>query len=488
MLEQLLLEGFKPFGAEQVIPLGPLTLVYGPNSAGKSSLIQALLLLKQSVGGSDGGAGLRPSGPWVDLGTYRSLLHRHDPARTLRVGLSFRASESGSRPGVERGGYGFEWSFQSDRAGGEAAASPQLHSVRYTFEDERAALDCGFTRIREAATGSYVPVGEHVFKWRDAASQRSFAAWLLQRGAAEAQPEDAGASARAVSRALRSVEVQDAPMLPTRLVLRADAEPQDAAQATGLIHRHGASLGMLAHALQRELERVDHLGPLRSYPQRYTALAGHDPRGVGRQGEHTAARLLRHPRATEDLNRWLGRLDIPYAVEVERIGTEVTGDIVVLNLRDSRTGVRVAPTDVGFGLGQILPVLVEGASGSGRTLCVEQPEIHLHPRLQAHLADFFIETARLPMPGAQRSRQRRERGHQWILETHSEALMLRLQRRVREGRVHPDDVCVLYVHSDGPHGSAVMRLHLDDRGEFLDEWPDGFFEETFLELFGEVAV
>jgi hypothetical protein len=485
MLEQLLLDGFKPFGTEQPIPLGPLTLVYGPNSAGKSSLIQALLLLKQSLAAGEHGVGLRPSGPWVDLGTYRSLLHRHDASRALRLGVRFRVAEGGGRDGLERGAYGVEWQFQTGRDGLDGAWAPQLQGVRYGFEHEGCRLDCGLTRIREAATGAYVPVGEHVFKWTDEASQRAFAAWLRHR---DGDGAEAAGSGKGAQRALRAIEVQDAPLLPSRLVLRADVAPADAPQAGQLIQRHGQALGALAHAVHREMERLDHLGPLRSHPQRYTALAGHDPRGVGRQGEHTAARILRHPQAAEDINQWFERLDIPYTLNVERIGTEVTGDIVVLNLLDRRTGVQVAPTDVGFGIGQILPVLVEGGSGGGRTLCVEQPEIHLHPRMQAHLADFFIETARLPVPEARQRRTRRERGHQWILETHSEALMLRLQRRVREGRIHPDDVCVLYVHPDGPHGSVVMRLHLDERGEFLDEWPDGFFEESFLELFGEAVV
>ncbi|MEB3198153.1 MAG: AAA family ATPase [Candidatus Sericytochromatia bacterium] len=488
MLESLLLEGFKPFGQAQQVPLGPLTLVYGPNSAGKSSLIQALLLLKQSLASAELGGALRPSGALVDLGTYRSLLHRHEASRTLRLGVGFRMSESGARPGVERGDYAFEWQFQTEYAAGEAVWLPQLRSVRYRFSDAQGALDCGLTRIREAATGAYVPVGEHVYKWLDPASLRSFSDWLRQRSRSEGSEPDPELGGKGWQQVLRAIEFQDAPLLPTRPVVRADAEAQLAARAGRVLQHHGGSLGMLSAALQRAFERLDYLGPLRSYPQRYTPLSGGDPRSVGRVGEHTASRILRHPEAVEDINRWFSRFELPYAIEAERIGTEVTGDIVVLNLLDQRTGVRVAPTDVGFGLGQILPVLVEGGGGSGRTICVEQPEIHLHPRMQAHLADFFIETARLPRAEARRGSARRERGHQWILETHSEALMLRLQRRVREGRLHPDDLCVLYVQPDGAHGSRVMRLSLDARGEFLDEWPDGFFEDSFLELFGEAAL
>ena len=73
-------------------------------------------------------------------------------------------------------------------------------------------------------------------------------------------------------------------------------------------------------------------------------------------------------------------------------GNEVTGQIVTLQLKDQHSGAVVTPTDVGFGIGQLLPVLVEGLVTSEGLICVEQPEIHLHPRLQAHIADFLIES------------------------------------------------------------------------------------------------
>ena len=73
---------------------------------------------------------------------------------------------------------------------------------------------------------------------------------------------------------------------------------------------------------------------------------------------------------------------------------------------------------------------------------------------------------------------------QWLVETHSENLLLRIQRRVRSGTISAEDVCVLYV-LPGRSGAQVLRLRLDESGKFLDEWPDGFFEEGFREVFGD---
>ena len=74
---------------------------------------------------------------------------------------------------------------------------------------------------------------------------------------------------------------------------------------------------------------------------------------------------------------------------------------------------------------------------------------------------------------------------QWILETHSEALISRIQRRIRQGLVDPKQVSVVFVEP-GPEGSRLIPLRLNESGEFIDEWPGGFFEETYWDLFGGI--
>ena len=148
-------------------------------------------------------------------------------------------------------------------------------------------------------------------------------------------------------------------------------------------------------------------------------------------------------------------------------------------LIDKNTETRVTLPDVGFGVNQVLPIIVEGvdllSDKSDKILCVEQPEIHIHPRLQAHLADLMIETTRGEVT-------RGEGYKQWIVETHSELLILRLQRRIKEGNINSRDVSVLYVRPQGSDGSTIQQLRLDESGDFIDHWPDGFFDEGFNEL------
>lgn len=141
-----------------------------------------------------------------------------------------------------------------------------------------------------------------------------------------------------------------------------------------------------------------------------------------------------------------------------------------LAIVDQRTNTVVSHRDVGIGISQVLPVLVMSYGSTGKLIAIEQPEIHLHPALQAELGDVFIESAL------------GERGNTFILETHSEHLILRILRRIREKKLEPDSVGVLFV-SPTKTGSYVQQLGIDKDGDFIDEWPGGFFEESFVEKF-----
>jgi predicted ATPase len=198
--------------------------------------------------------------------------------------------------------------------------------------------------------------------------------------------------------------------------------------------------------------------------------------------------LLNRRRQTiiPEINKWFERFQIPYELAIKSVGDDLTGEIITVTLTD-RNRVAISPSDVGFGIGQLLPILVEGTVSLGKLICVEQPEIHLHPRMQAQIADFLIESAKLHRSSSSPQRPAKQDidvgGNQWVIETHSEALMLRIKRRIKEGIIPASFVSVIYVEPTD-HGSRVLPLRLDEEGEFVDEWPDGFFEEGFNEIFG----
>ncbi len=151
-----------------------------------------------------------------------------------------------------------------------------------------------------------------------------------------------------------------------------------------------------------------------------------------------------------------------------------------LELCDVRTGVSLAPQDLGVGMSQLIPVVVAALRHAAGIVAIEEPESNLHPAFQVVLADLFISQAK-SNPDAL-----------FLIETHSEHLMLRCLRRIRETAkgvlpegvqaVVPDDIAVHFVESTGS-GPQIRRIEIDEDGDFIDEWPGGFFEESFHEKF-----
>lgn len=150
-------------------------------------------------------------------------------------------------------------------------------------------------------------------------------------------------------------------------------------------------------------------------------------------------------------------------------------------LKDSN-GVVVLPPDVGVGISQLLPVLVGALTQKSSIFAVEQPELHIHPAVQVALGDLFIS-------------QIKNRNCIFLLETHSEHLILRLMRRIREtykakktrsrkprNALNPDDLSIIYFSKE-KRGIRAEQLSLDEQGRFLKKWPHGFFEERHEELF-----
>ena len=224
-----------------------------------------------------------------------------------------------------------------------------------------------------------------------------------------------------------------------------------------------------------------YLGPLRSQPERFYTFSGDTTDYVGQTGEDLPSLLFKDQELVEQLNSDLDRLGVEYEVKLDKLqyGDSSPSNVFSLRLVDTDTGIEASLRDVGFGIGQVLPIVVQSRLSENKTLLIEQPEIHLHPAHQAELGDMFIRSAK-------------ERGNTLLLETHSENLILRILRRIRETNdnelpegfppIRPEDVSVLYVQP-GDKGAQVIEIPVTEDGDFARPWPQGFFEESVKELF-----
>lgn len=151
-----------------------------------------------------------------------------------------------------------------------------------------------------------------------------------------------------------------------------------------------------------------------------------------------------------------------------------------LKIKDLRSGVSLFPQDLGVGISQVIPVIVATLRNQAGVVAIEEPESNIHPAFQLVLADLFMTQTKVNPQAL------------FLVETHSEHLMLRCLRRIREAAQStntnngpyssPEDVAVHFVQST-ENGPRIHRIKIDDEGDFIEDWPDGFFEERDEELF-----
>ena len=434
------LESFKSWKDTGDIALKPITGFFGANSSGKTSLIQALLLLKQTAESPDQGIVFHfgDSRTPVDLGDFESVVHEHDERHTLRVSLGWQIKrpmtirDPETKDRVYRSDrIGFDVALRVERNAARASPVPVVDQMSYRVGDEAFGL-------RKAPT--VVPEYELFHEGENFELQR-------RTGRPRAIP--------------RPVKCYGFPR-----EVRANFQ-------------NAWILSRLELALEECLGGIYYLGPLRAYPERNYRWSGEQPPDMGQTGASFVDAILASRDRGEKIGRvngtalldieqytaeWLKKLGLIDDFRVESIGSR----LFEVRVRKSPKSAEVLITDVGFGVSQILPVLVLCFYvPKGSTVILEQPEIHLHPAIQAGLADVFIDATK-------------KRGVQILLESHSEHLLRRLQRRIAEEDVSTDDVGLFFCRADDA-GSILDTLELDPYGN-ITNWPKDFFGDQFGEI------
>ena len=542
MLREYRLTNFKAFGETVTIPIRPLTLIFGANSSGKSSIFQSLLLLKQTLEeAKNPKTDLLPKGALVDLGTYRDFVHRHETERDfgfeVRFDLESRSNSSKSErgllsqreqaiavlndTGVMNAGLTFRFSYDEKKH-----AATALPRVDLTIGDELQPLisDIGRKFTTNFESEFWRQWWNNMKERFDGLLNLAYDAKLgeekceveeLRRISQNSQLEDVINDLKEMKGALSNVEYKK--FIPNSVNLftlppkrrqsifnaqlcimtnypTEDGNIADYGEVDFLNFQKEPNRSIrevVAHLcapLSRLLGSLVYLGPLRRQPERYYTFSGDTTEYVGQSGEYLPSLLFEDQELVEQINIDLERLGVKYQVKLSKLQDEdgSPSNLFSLRLVDTKTKTDASLRDVGFGISQVLPVVVQSRLSEKKTLLIEQPEIHLHPAQQAELGDIFIRSA---------LGEEQERRNTILLETHSEHLMLRILRRIRETTdneplpegipaIHPEDVAVLYVQpGEGDEGAQVIEIPVTEDGDFARLWPEGFFVERSKELF-----
>lgn len=568
-ISSLTIRNFKAIGpTEQRIDFRPITLLYGPNSAGKSTIVQALHYLSEILSRNNCDPGTTQIGGKLNLGGFRNLVHLHDPDTTVELGLGLALGDT-MLPG-----YGAD-DEEEHLLLGEVLGSEQVYdlsqvvsievrvAVRWSQQLQQAYVANysvavngeAFARISATADQKQillselnckhamfnvpltedegtVSVGEGLqglldeYATAPATSSGEVIATPLQLRFAHGAMPDFGRLLPLVS-SIAEVDLDQRDWMQGSAILRLtnkDREQyelkkqkqEEKAHNFKILNGYLSRLLVGAGELARDcLEQFIYLGPLREIPGRHYSpelspgLARWSS-GLGawdqlyNEGESLASKV----------NAWLAndkRLDAGYEIHyseykplpldsaltvalTSRSESLEDGDWIQaqldaidtrrqITLRDQRTNIELHPEDLGTGISQVLPVLVAALGHNKNIVAIEQPELHVHPKFQVALGELFIHAAK---------DEHIARDTVFILETHSEYMMLRFLRRLYETandelepdahQLTPDDIGVYYVDPT-EDGTEIVPLRLTEDGEFLDRWPHGFFPERKQELF-----
>ncbi len=219
---------------------------------------------------------------------------------------------------------------------------------------------------------------------------------------------------------------------------------------------------------------IRYIGPTREPHKRFNLIAGESVKSVGFKGEFLPY-LLKKSKEEFDfrdnklkdldkkIQKWLIKFELAKRTEIKQ-HKEI--ELISILLQEYFSGVSVNLYDMGFGTTHVLPIIIESLiSDRDPLLIIEEPAAHLHPKAQSTLGDLFIEIA--------------NEDKTIIVETHSEHLIRRIQRRIAENKISKDDVIFYYV-SIGKEGSKLQELKIDEDG-FIENIPEGFFDENYEE-------
>ena len=557
------IENFKGIGRPVRVNLRPITLLFGNNSAGKSTILHALCYAHEILSHRNVDAHRTElGGDQIDLGGFRNFVHGHDLTRRVRLRFELNLHD---RDLPELAGWyaSSVWEHDEPSLVGESGWVDLVAEWRegaaiigsYTVEIDGERVGCisgGNGIVAELAANLSHPLLEP--EKPDVAGAAS--ATISRVGE--------GAASRAYGGQFESMDVlldSALPYLDHHLVISLDdvenLDDDTFEHYQRLHYRVSTLLVGVGRLLQQEVAALRYVGPLRDVQPRNNMVQANRGPSAGEfvqelfyetvplprpwaNGSAAWDLLNEHARGdagiVRDTSRWLSRadrLDTGYELRVRSV-VELPGDeplvAEVLSSKEAqqvssgskrpepdeakpspadvlraadpslvdalveriRKGVRksvelvskrigrpVRPFDVGVGISQLLPVVVAALDPNRPTItAIEQPELHVHPRLQVELGDLFAQEA--------------VNGGVFMIETHSEHLLLRIMRRMRQTNddllpggvpeLRPEDVAVFFVEPDGAE-TLVREMPLNERGELVKAWPGGFFEEDLREIF-----
>ncbi len=427
MITHIRVKNFKSWEDSDIVELAPLTGFLGTNSSGKSSLLQMLLFLKQTVERSDAEEVVffGDENSLINFGDFQEVIHRHNLEEVLE--LEF------------------------------ACELIKPHSVDFSIDERKQSKVDRFT-FNTVVEGRNRVSFVRNFRYADSSN-----GWKIVWNVSERGGRTEG------------FQFVNGTQIGYAYIQNCYGRPR-----LRPVHREWNQkfLRQISSIFENLFSCVYYLGPTRVNPLRAYTWEGSHPEHPGQWGDWSIdallsarARNLKTLHEAEEVpieqrvSYWLQEMSLAHSFALDW----TSGKTYEVRIQKTSSSPPVTLADMGYGLTQFLPVLVLCYYAlEGSTLILEQPGIHLHPKVQAQLADLLIEVVN-------------ERNLQILVESHSEHFLNRLQRRIAEEDITLDKTALYFCRNE-KGVSEIDPLEMDEFGNIAN-WPENFFGDEMGDLF-----
>jgi predicted ATPase len=453
VLKSLEIENFKCFKKKQDISFEKITLLTGANSSGKSSILHAILGLIQS---GEFPYKFSTNGKFVNMGDFEQVVYNHSE-NNIKLSLSFK--ETGNK---------VEDIFKLDTEWGKDNTTflPILENLKFSCRGtdlylkksaDKYLLDYKYNHKEDP---EYTP--EKAIEFKKNFYEKFHTDPIKHKFSSKKELQKQITRIKKLGSSIfKSVHIKSHPILNLETI-------SEETESLCNLNLDFTIDGLIKNISSGYLRSINAISSFRHHPDRTYLEQSKDRLKIDKFGEGYLDQILLWERKNQskfdELNLIMKDLGLLESISSNRI----KGGRYEVQVATSNSKIKNSLFDVGFGISQFLPIIVADLQlGDNSTLFVAEPEIHLHPNVQAKFVDFLLD-------------QINKKNKNYVLETHSEYLLNRLRLRVVMGKIKESDVAIYYLDNNGKD-ATIHKLLFNKKGQIIGA-PKSFFDTYLMDI------
>jgi predicted ATPase len=450
-ITHLSIENFKCFKKRQDLKFEKITILTGANSSGKSSVMNAILGTIQS--------GQFPyrfstNGKYVNMGDFKEISHNHT-SKEIKIGLSFEQIEN-------KVTYEYETEWQKNTYN----FLPDLSSLKLITESFNLRLYRSPDTEMYFLDFEYDPAKDsHYTKEEERKNKERLINNFISTNSYK--KNDKGLEKR-LEKFKKYVGTMFEKLNMKKVKIKTLDKIIDEVGKKNKMMLNFAVDGLLKEVFNNYDRNINAISSFRLHPDRTYLEKSKDKLKIDKFGDGYLDQIIlwekNNPETFEKLQSSMRKLNLMHSINAHRI----EGGRYEVLVKVNETGTKTSLFDVGFGISQFLPIIVADLQlDKNSTLFIAEPEIHLHPNVQAEFGNYIVEQVNL-------------NNKNYVIETHSEYLLNRLRLEIVRGNLKEEDLCVYFLENDGKE-VKIHDLKFTKKGGIKNA-PDSFFDTYLMDL------